>query len=131
MRVVEHAGWESGRSGSLKAGIAAAPDADAWVLLPVDHPLVTTEDVRALVGAWRKERAPVVRPVRDGRGGHPVLLDASIRDEILALGDDEPLRDVVRRHGEREVVVPGSAATRVDVNTPEDYRRALEGRDRD
>ena len=66
----------------------------------------------------------VVRPVRDGRGGHPILLDAVLKPEILDLGDDEPLRNLVRRHAEQEVTIPGSPGTLVDVNTPEDLEAA-------
>jgi nicotine blue oxidoreductase len=125
-RAVVHPGWESGRSGSLLAGLRATRDAPAWIVLPVDHPLVLPADVRALASAWRASRPPVVRVVRDGRGGHPVLLDAALAEEVLALGDDAPLRDVVRAHRAEEVVVEGSPGVRVDVNTPEDYAAALE-----
>ena len=125
VRVVVHPGWAAGRTGSLKAGLAAAATAPAFVVLPVDHPLVARDDVAALVAAWAADRPPVVRPVHGGRGGHPVLLDASLLPEILALGDDDPLRDVVRKHRDRERTVPGSAGTSADLNTPEDVRRAL------
>jgi CTP:molybdopterin cytidylyltransferase MocA len=124
--VVVNERWEQGRSGSLQAGIRALFDAPAWVVLPVDHPLVTSMDVRALVGAWRESRAPVVRLVREGRGGHPVLLDAGLRGELLGLGMAESLRNVVRAHRDEEVTVAGSPGTVLDVNTPEDYRAARE-----
>jgi nicotine blue oxidoreductase len=126
-RVVVHAGWETGRTGSLKAGLAAARDAPAWVVLPVDHPLVLAADAAALVAAWRESRPPVVRIVRDGRGGHPVLLDAALAPDVLALGDDDPLRDIVRAHRDREVAVPGSPGVLIDLNRPDDYARALSG----
>jgi CTP:molybdopterin cytidylyltransferase MocA len=130
-RTVVHEGWQAGRSGSLKAGIGAVPEAAAWVVLPVDHPLVQGEDVGALVRAWRAEWPAVVRPVRDGKGGHPILLDAALKPELLDLGDDEPLRDLVHRHADREVTVPGSPGTLVDVNTPEDYERFVNPRPRE
>lgn len=122
-RLVDHPGWASGRTGSLRAAIAAAPAAPAWVILPVDHPLATAADVAALIAAWREGRPPVVRPVRDGRGGHPILIDAALQDEMLALGDDDPLRNVVRAHRDRERTVPGSPGTLLDLNTPEDWER--------
>jgi nicotine blue oxidoreductase len=127
VRVVSNERWEEGRSGSLQEAVRAVPDAPAWVLLPVDHPLVTAEDVAALVRGWREARSPVVRAVRDGRGGHPVLLDARLRDDLLRLGRSESLRNVVRANRDREVTVPGSPGTLLDLNTPEDYRRALAG----
>lgn len=122
-RLVDHPGWARGRTGSLKAALAAAPAAPAFVILPVDHPLATAADVAALIAAWREGRPPVVRPVREGSGGHPILIDAALRGEVLALGDDEPLRAVVRAHRERERTVVGSPGTLVDLNTPEDWER--------
>jgi CTP:molybdopterin cytidylyltransferase MocA len=122
VEVTVHDGWERGRTGSLKAGIRAAPDSPAWVVFPVDHPLATADDVRSLVEAWRGPRPPVVRPGREGRGGHPILIDASLVGDLLALGDDEPLRRLVRAHRDREALVEGSPGTLLDLDTPEDLR---------
>ena len=124
VRIVVNERWELGRSGSIQAGIRAAPDADAYVILPVDHPLATAGDVAALVAAFEDSRPPLVRPVHGGRGGHPILLSAALSPAILALGPDEPLRTVVRAHRAAEVLVPGSPGTTVDVNTREDYLAA-------
>ena len=121
--VVVNEGWPRGRTGSLKAGIRAAPEAPAWVMLPVDHPLVMPEDVRGLIKAWRPGKVPLVRPIHEGRGGHPILLDAALREEILALDDDEPLRDLLRNYRERERQTEGSRGTVLNVDTPEDYER--------
>ena len=112
--------WSRGRTGSLKAGLRATPDAPAWILLPVDHPLVTPEDVRALIDVWRPGEIPLVRPIHDGRGGHPILLDAMLREDLLALGDDEPLRDLLRNYRSRERRVSGSRGTIQNLDTPED-----------
>jgi CTP:molybdopterin cytidylyltransferase MocA len=90
------------------------------VVLPVDHVLVTGADVSALIRGWRTSGAPVVRPIFEGRGGHPILLAARVLPEVHALGDDDPLVNVVRAHRDRELRIPGSRATRVDVNTPAD-----------
>ncbi len=121
--VVVNEDWPRGRTGSLKAGIRAAPKAPAWVMLPVDHPLVTPEDVRGLIEAWRPGEIPLVRPIHKGRGGHPILLDATLQEELLALNDDEPLRNLLRSYRNRERRAPGSRGTVINVDTPEDYAR--------
>lgn len=118
--------WREGRSGSVRVGIDAATGAGAFVILPVDHPLVVPEDVAAIVAAWRDgRRPPVVRTVREGKGGHPILIDAAVAPEVLALPADAPLRDVVRAHRDHEVTVEGSSGVLVNVDTPEDYDAAL------
>jgi CTP:molybdopterin cytidylyltransferase MocA len=112
--------WERGRTGSLRAALRATRDAPAWILHPVDHPLVIPEDVRALIAAWVPSETPLVRPVHEGRGGHPILLDAMLREDLLALGDDEPLRDLLRNYRCRERRVSGSPGTIQNLDTPED-----------
>ncbi|HLE98234.1 MAG TPA: nucleotidyltransferase family protein [Candidatus Thermoplasmatota archaeon] len=119
-RVVVHEGWERGRTGSIKAGLAALGDVDAFLVWPVDVPLARAEDAIALLRA--APRGPAV-PVVDGRRGHPVLLPASLRADVLALADDEPLHGIVRAAAPREVTVD-NAGVLFDVNTPEDLRRA-------
>jgi molybdenum cofactor cytidylyltransferase len=127
VRVVVNSRWEAGRTGGLKLGIEAAQisGATAFVVLPVDHPLVTRRDVSALVTAWRTSGATVVRCVHEGRGGHPVLFSLPVAEEVLRLGPDDPLRDVMRAHRDTERIVESSAGVRFDMNTPEDYEDAL------
>jgi CTP:molybdopterin cytidylyltransferase MocA len=128
--VVANEGWRKGRTGSVRTGIDAAGDAPAFVLLPVDHPLVVPDDVAALLEAWRAGgRPPVVRTVREGRGGHPILIDAALVGAIRDLDADAPLREVIRAHRDREVTVEGSPGVLVNVDTPEDYDAALTGRE--
>lgn len=106
--VVENGAWARGRSTSVKAALPHLPTGSAALLLfPVDHPLVEAPVVAALLAAFRADpAAEAVLPVHGGRRGHPVLLAARVFPEIAALGDDEPLRNVVRRAGRRTVEVP-------------------------
>ncbi len=56
-------------------------------------------------------------------------LDAVLRSlarEFLALGDDEPAHAIVRRHAEElSQVAVNDPGILLDVDTPEDYQRAL------
>ncbi len=63
-RVIEHPGWEQGQLSSLLAGLDAidVPLLEAVMVTPVDVPLVTPFTVAAVIGAWRRTRAPIVRP---------------------------------------------------------------------
>ena len=117
--VIENGAWARGRSTSVKAALPHLPSGARGILLfPVDHPLVGPEVVRALLAA---PAAEVAVPVHGGRRGHPVLLAASLLPEVAALGDDEPLRGVVRREGRRVVEVPvaGDSVLR-NIDRPED-----------
>ena len=59
----------------------------------------------------------------------PLLIDRDLFDEVLQISEEEQgLRKVVRAHeGELVMVEVGSPGVLVDVDTPEDYRRFVEG----
>lgn len=112
---------DEGREGS-------GPRVEAALVLPVDHPLVSADTVRALLAQRTVEPAAIIRPVYDGRPGHPTLFPRSLwpalRDPHLPQG----ARSVVESSGTRTVDVavadPGVVA---DIDTPEAYRRYVGG----
>jgi len=122
--MISNPDWESGQTSSLKAGLRALPpEAKAFLLFPVDYALVTPADVRAIVDAWSGQ--PLVVPSRDMRRGHPLLASASLRDELLTLRDTASARDVFHRY-EPAYVTTVSPYVLMDMDTPEDYARALD-----
>jgi molybdenum cofactor cytidylyltransferase len=92
----------------------------------IDHPFVRASTIVTLVSAFHQSRAPVVRPVFEGKHGHPVLFAQRIFDDLRAAPPDQGARAVVRGLGARvldvEVNDPGVT---LDIDTPEDYARVL------
>lgn len=126
VRVVENLLWETGRTSSVQAGLAAlAPAASATLLALVDMPFVRAETVRTILAAPRatKRRPGVVVPVHGGRRGHPILVFRDLFPRIAALGPDDPLYVVVRAAQCLEVSVD-DAGVLVDLDTPQDVDRA-------
>jgi len=123
----EHA--ERGQTSSLKAGLRALPErAEAFLLYPVDFPLVSATEIHLLSGAWRARSngARVFIPSHDRRRGHPVLFDAGLRDAFLQLADDAPARTVVEACHDRVLYVPcETPSVLIDMDTPDDYARCL------
>lgn len=117
--VVNHA-WAKGRTGSIKAGARALPLSCSPIVWPVDHPAVAGATIRALVEGPGDIRVPVY----DHRRGHPILLEARLREEILALGDDQPFHDLVHREPRRVVDVPvDDAGIHLNIDVPEDAKK--------
>ena len=125
-RVIEHLGWEQGQLSSLVAGLDAIdePSLEAVMVTPVDVPLVTPATVAALISAWRRTRAPIVRPVDGERHGHPVIFDRSVFDELRSANPNLGAKAVFATHRDRvlnvEVKDPGAFE---DIDTPGDYQR--------
>ncbi|HEX2090873.1 MAG TPA: nucleotidyltransferase family protein [Longimicrobiaceae bacterium] len=130
-RVVENPDPGAEQVDSLRAGIASLPaDAEAAVVAPVDVPGVGTATVRALVAAFRVRGAPIVRATHGGEHGHPTLFARRLFPELFADPLPEGARSVVHAHAaEVEEVPVAEAEILLDVDTPADYRRLLEGGD--
>ncbi len=127
-RVVRNLHYDEGQLSSLVAALAVLdrPGISAALVIPVDMPLVSPATVRAIIDAYRRTKAPIVRPARDGRHGHPVLFDwttfAALRQADPAVG----AKAVVRARAAEVLDVPvDDEGAFVDIDTPEDYARLV------
>jgi molybdenum cofactor cytidylyltransferase len=121
-----------GQLSSLWVGMDAAvrPDTEALLMTLVDVPVVRVSTVAAVVDAWRRERAPIVRPIMGDRHGHPVVFDRAVFDDIRRAPLEEGVKAVFRNHAARVLNVPvPDQGCLVDVDTPADYEamRKAEG----
>jgi CTP:molybdopterin cytidylyltransferase MocA len=128
--IVHNRDFERGMLSSVQAGVRALPrGTTAFLIWPVDQPLVRADTVVQIVAAWRERNAPVVVPVYRGKRGHPTLFSAKLSAELLRAPEDEGARAVVHAHEksvvEVEVDDPGILT---DIDTPQAYRKAF-GRD--
>lgn len=128
-RWVDNARFAEGRSTSLEAGARALPEDAAGVLVAaVDQPLDDAV-VAALIAAYRPGEHAIVEPARAGRRGHPVLLGVGA---VVALrrasAYEQGLRGIVREARARGGLAVEVGGEERDLNTPEAYRAAREGR---
>jgi molybdenum cofactor cytidylyltransferase len=114
--------YREGRASSLRAGAAAAEGAQTVVVLSVDQPRPATVTRRLLAD----HTSGITVPSHHGRRGHPVILDGALLPELRDVDEaTQGLRAVISRHATDVHEVPfDSAAVLLDLNTPEDYRRA-------
>ena len=118
-----------GKTTSVKVGLNAAgvDQAGTLLILNVDQPR-SAATIRALLELHREKDGLITIPEYKGKGGHPIILDASLLDELREI-DEETLgiKAVVRRHAQatRRVDV-ATPEVLWDLNTPEEYQAALE-----
>ncbi len=114
---------ERGQLSSLRVGLVSLPpEVDAAVVLLVDHPLVSSETIRALLRARRTAGAAIVVPVSRGRRGHPVLFGREVFAELEACPLELGARAVINRRPERVVEVEvNDGGIHADVDSPADY----------
>jgi len=125
-RIVLNRNWREGQLSSLQTALQQVPPESAFLLYPVDHPLLQKPTVRQLVEAFCARRASqnIVMPRHNGSFGHPVILAAELREEIMAA---KTAREVVYRLPERiQIVEVPTSAIYDDFNTPESYQACLQ-----
>jgi molybdenum cofactor cytidylyltransferase len=122
-RVVVCARADEGMGASLACGVAAAADADGWVVALADMPWIRPETMRSVAAALA-DGADLVAPFAGGQRGHPVGFSRTHRAALLALRGDEGARDIVKRYGASlvRIDVDDTAILR-DVDTPSDLAR--------
>lgn len=121
--VVINKNYQKGQTSSLKTGIKSLPkDAEAFLLFPVDLPLVDVSTINTLIAKWIVSKKAIAVPVFDNKHGHPSIFAKSVFDEFLALQDDEPAHTVLRKSKERVLEVAcDDKGIIARMNTPEEY----------
>ena len=125
--------YAEGQSTSMIAGIEAAPeDAEAYLFVLGDQPLLTPGIVNGLIALFEESRpdALVTAPVFKGRRGNPTLFAASLKDELLRASGDAGGRSIIKRletESPEQIVfhrLPNDDIF-LDIDTEEDYERML------
>jgi molybdenum cofactor cytidylyltransferase len=124
--IVQNPDPSRGQLSSLLVGLDAAATSDGALMTLVDSPLATVATVTAVIGEWRRSRAPIVRPAIGDTHGHPVVFDRAVFDELRCAPATVGAKAVVRAH-EREIVnvQVSDEGCVVDFDTPLDYERYL------
>jgi molybdenum cofactor cytidylyltransferase len=122
--------WQQGQLSSIKEAIRSLTEVqtDGIILFLVDHPLVSAELVRELVGQFYRSGRSIVLPKFLGKRGHPVIFASRLYTELLAAPAEQGARAVVWAHSEEVLEVPTQEQGVVlNLNDPDALRRALAG----
>ena len=145
--------YRQGKTTSIKAGLHAlktpetpsiplatsgqgevgrALQEEALLIMHVDQPR-SAETIHRVMELHRRANSSestclITIPTYKGRGGHPVILSTSLMAELMDISEDTlGIKAVVRRHEEEtQRVEIDSPEILLDLNTPQDYQKALE-----
>jgi molybdenum cofactor cytidylyltransferase len=124
--LVDNPDFERGQLTSLWAGLQHVDRSQVSGVLVtlVDVPLVSVETVKAILAAHNRGEPDIVRPVSNGRHGHPVIFHKRLIEELEAADPSQGAKAVVRAHasGIVEVSVNDEGAF-IDIDTPADYEK--------
>lgn len=119
--------WHLERSGgagmgdSIAVAVAATAQANGWLILPADLPLIQSDTLRAVAAAL--QQCAVVVPRYCGQRGHPVGFAAACRQALLALQGEQGAASVVRSHPVLELNLDDVGCV-TDIDTLDDLRNA-------
>tara|TARA_B100001245_G_C22777239_1_gene375466 strand:+ start:123 stop:692 length:570 start_codon:yes stop_codon:yes gene_type:complete len=121
--------YKDGKTTSITKGFESLtkPIRDI-LILSVDQPrsLLTT---RSIVKEHKKSHAPITVPKHDGTGGHPIVLSASLMDEVFNISEKgHGLKAIVHKHARAiNYLELQTSEILIDLNTPTDYEKSLSG----
>ena len=118
-----------GKTTSIKAGLSALDHRAVGeiLLLNVDQPR-SAADIAHILQTHRAGDCSVTIPTCGGKGGHPIALSGELLDELLFIDEEsQGVKAVVQRRPESVNRFPlENPEILLDLNTPEQYRQALE-----
>ena len=120
--------YENGMGQSIGTGVAGLPkDLDAYFVFLGDLPRVNAKLCLDVMSAYsRSDRTSIIRPKFNDQAGHPVIIPAKFRDELLRLNKDVGLRDLEENRDIPTIyTVCSNGACIADIDTPEEALQNL------
>ena len=114
-----------GMGDSIARGVTATPNANAWLVLPADLPMIKASSLLAVASALHSSQAAVVQSFVNGKAAHPVGFAANCKERLLALKGDEGARSVVQHYkalGQWQALTLTDAGALHDVDTVADLQ---------
>ncbi len=128
IKTVFNPDYRDGMLTSAQTGIRALEASDAFALMLVDQPFITSALIDQVVDAYRRTEEGIVLPSYNYKRGHPVIFDQRYAREILNLGmESGGVRTLLKKYDDdiHYVTVDTDCVLR-DIDYREDYERALQ-----
>ena len=127
VQIVLNPGFENGEmSDSIKIGIRALEGIDAALIVLGDHPQISPDLVYRLCMAFHAGRGDIIVPSYAMKRGHPWLVGKKYWGELETMSSNFTMRDFLHRHSDHiYYVVTDSEEVIADIDTPEDYNKAI------
>lgn len=116
---------------AVRAGllcIGRLDPAASALILPADQPGIARATVERVVAEGSRHPQRAVCPAHGGSGGHPLFMPPAVIALALRYDGADGLRGLWERHPELRVRIEvDDPACARDLDTPDDYARAVEG----
>ena len=127
LKTVFNPDYRHGMLTSAQAGIRACKESEAFALMLVDQPFITSDLINGVIEAYQQTEKGIAVPSYNYKRGHPVIFDQKYASDILALGtESDGVRTLFKKYSDdiHYVTVDTDDVLR-DIDYREDYERAL------
>ena len=127
VKIVFNPDYREGMLTSAQAGIRELPESDAFALMLVDQPFITSELIDRVVDGYVQTDKGITLPSYNYKRGHPVIFDRRYTDEVLGLDvESGGVRTLFKKNSDDIHYVPVDTDRVLrDIDYREDYERAL------
>ena len=130
-KIIEHDEWALGMGSSLKAGLQSIleerKDWESILVLVCDQPLLSSNHLNLLIHKSQMSEALIICSRYMNQLGVPALFRAALFPEILGIENQEGAKKIILQHLEATEALDFPEGA-LDLDTPEDYRRYLQGK---
>lgn len=116
--------YQSGMGSSFRTAIESLADSDAAMFALADQPFVTAREYAQVLQAYQKQPSGIVSVRYGDITAPPHLFDRRFFEELSLL--EHGARPVLQRHRDEATVLQFPPELLLDIDTPEDYQRAIE-----
>ena len=127
VRIVFNSDYREGMLTSAQTGIRTLQGNEAFALMLVDQPFITSDLIDQVVSAYTQTNKGIALPSYNYKRGHPVIFHQRYAREILALdAESGGVRTLFKKYEDdiHYVTVDTDRVLR-DIDYREDYERAL------
>ena len=124
LTVLRIADADEGMGATMRGAVARLPTAPAFMILLGDLVALETTDLTMLQDAYAANPGYLIwrGATEDGKAGHPIIFDDSLRSKFSTLAGDRGGETIVAAARDQTMLVkiPGNHA-RLDLDTPQDW----------
>jgi molybdenum cofactor cytidylyltransferase len=103
--------YKIGMSQSVITGVKVSNAIRGILILPGDMAFIKSYIIERVIDVHKNTGASIVIPTYNGRGGHPILFDVKLKEELLSISEEKRgLKEIVQKY-EKE-------AYKIEVGTP-------------